>query len=127
MFSFSLANGNVRSLLLTVIGMSLLATAAVPVVGAEETFDPRTIREATTAFQDVTKAEAAGYALLPDKDVITCIDNPEEGTMGIHYANGELVAAGAVDPGKPQVFVYEPGDNDELQLVGVEYVVFQEG
>ena len=127
MVSITFANGFTRSLLLTGVGLSLVATVAVPGVNADDTFDPGRIREATTAFQDVAGAEAAGYALLADKDGITCIDNADEGTMGIHYANGDLVAAGAVDPAKPQVLVYEPGDNDELQLVGVEYVVFQEG
>ncbi len=127
MFTLTLANGITRSLLLTGIGVSLLATVAVPTVSADDPFDPSSIREATEAYQDVAEAEAAGYALLADKDGITCIDNPDEGTMGIHYANGDLVAAGVVDPVKPQVLVYEPGADDELTLVGVEYVVFQEG
>ena len=46
--------------------------------------------------------------------------------MGIHYANGDLVAGGVIDALKPQVLVYEPGEGDELHLAAVEYVVIQE-
>ena len=129
MLSITFVNGLGKSLVLAGVGISLLTSAGVTSVGAHDTaeVDMTSIREATTAYQDVSEAETAGYALLADKDGITCIDNADEGTMGIHYANGDLVAAGEVDALKPQVLVYEPGDDDELNLVGVEYVVFQDG
>lgn len=127
MISITNSNGIVRAFLLAGVGVSLLASASVPAASADETYDLSSVREATMDFQDVAMAEEAGYALLADKDGITCIDNPDEGTMGIHYANGDLVGAGVVDAEKPQVLVYKPGADDELTLVGVEYVVFQEG
>ena len=127
MFSISFVNGLGKSLTFAGVGFSLVAMAAITSVSAHDTADLESIREATMAYQDVAEAESAGYALLADKDGITCIENAEEGTMGIHYANGDLVASGEVDALKPQVLVYEPGEYDELDLVGVEYVVFQEG
>lgn len=127
MFSISFVNGLGKSLVFAGVGCSFLAMGAMTSVSAHDTANLESIREATMAYEDVAEAETAGYALLADKDGITCIDNPDEGTMGIHYANGDLVAAGSVDALKPQVLVYEPGENDDLNLVGVEYVVFQEG
>ena len=106
---------------------SLLSITQVPPVAAAEPIDASGIRAATARFHDVAAAEAAGYALLADAAGITCIADPEAGAMGVHYANGELVTAGAVDALAPQVLVYEPGADAALHLVGVEYVVFQEG
>jgi hypothetical protein len=79
-----------------------------------------TVRQATGQFKDVRKAEAAGYALLHG-----CVSGPQEGAMGIHYANGGLVGDGAVDARHPEALLYEPKDG-KLQLVGVEYVVIAE-
>lgn len=46
-------------------------------------------RQATEAFQDVTAAEAAGYALSSG-----CVSGPEEGAMGVHYGNATLLGDG---------------------------------
>lgn len=46
--------------------------------------------------------------------------------MGVHYANGDLVASGTVDPLKPQVLVYAHNAEGGLSLAAVEYVVLQE-
>lgn len=104
---------------------ALLTTTLISPVAADETGDASSIRTATEQFQDVAAAEDAGYALLKDTAGISCIDS-EDGAMGIHYANGDLVAAGEIDALKPQVLVYEPGEDDELHLAAVEYVVIQE-
>jgi len=89
--------------------------------------DPlKAVRSATARYHSLTVAQGSGYALLKDTAGIACIDNPGVGAMGIHYANGDLVKAGKIDPNKPQALVYEPMGNGQLSLVAVEYVVIQQ-
>lgn len=76
------------------------------------------LRNATAPFHDVTKAAAAGY----DTPVTGCMSNPGMGGMGFHYADlGRFDAI--VDPMRPEILVYAPKPNGELQLVAVEYAV----
>ena len=56
-----------------------------------------TVRQATAQFKDVHQAQAAGYALLHG-----CVSGPQDGAMGIHFANGRLVGDGALDASHPQ-------------------------
>jgi hypothetical protein len=79
-----------------------------------------TVRQATAQFKDIQKAEKAGYALLHG-----CVSGPQEGAMGIHFANGDLVGDGALDASHPEALLYEPKQG-KLELVGVEYVVIAE-
>lgn len=76
-----------------------------------------TVRQATEPFQDVAAAEAAGYGLFHG-----CVSGPEEGAMGIHLANGNLVGDGVLDAMQPEALLYEFRAG-QMQLVGVEYVV----
>ena len=46
--------------------------------------------------------------------------------MGIHFVNGALAGDGVVDPATPEALMYEPAADGTLDLIGVEYVVFQE-
>jgi hypothetical protein len=78
------------------------------------------VRAATAQFRDVEAAKAAGYGLLHG-----CVSGPQEGAMGVHYANGQLAGDGALDAATPEALLYEPKDG-KLQLVGVEYVVIAE-
>jgi len=80
-----------------------------------------TVRQATAQFKDVRKLNGTKYALLHG-----CVSGPQEGAMGIHFANGDLVGDGALDASRPEALLYEPKDG-KLQLVGVEYVVIAEG
>lgn len=114
-----------RSLALAGVAGALLTTALLSPVAADDAGNASGIRTATGQYQDVAAAEDAGYALLKDTKGIACIDDPAGG-MGIHYANGDLVAGGVIDALTPQVLVYEPGEGDELRLAAVEYVVIQE-
>ncbi|HSP17543.1 MAG TPA: hypothetical protein VLV78_22555 [Thermoanaerobaculia bacterium] len=79
-----------------------------------------TVRAATERFKNVDAATAAGYGLFHG-----CVSGPEEGAMGIHYANGDLVGDGALDPQHPEALLYEHRDG-KMQLLGVEYVVLAE-
>ena len=125
MRSRSFASGLTTSLLLAGIAGALLTTASIAPAAADDASPARTIRAATERYQDVSAAEDAGYALLIDTAGISCIDS-EDGAMGIHYANGDLVAGGVIDALKPQVLVFEPGKDNALHLTAVEYVVLQE-
>ena len=87
------------------------------------------VRDATSRFHRLDVAKQNGYALLTDAAGIACIANPPVGTMGVHFVNGDLVAAanaGNIDPTKPQAVVYEPEEHGQMRLVAVEYVVFQQ-
>ena len=125
MRSRSFASGLTTSLLLAGIAGALLTTASIAPAAADDASPASTIRAATEQYQDVAAAEDAGYALLIDTAGISCIDS-EDGAMGIHYANGDLVAGGVIDALKPQVLVFEPGKDNALHLTAVEYVVLQE-
>lgn len=77
-----------------------------------------TVREATRDFRDVSVALAAGYASTGN-----CVTGPQEGAMGIHYANGNLIGDGVLDAQRPELLIYEQQGN-QLRLVGVEFLVF---
>jgi hypothetical protein len=76
-----------------------------------------TVRQVIAQYRDVAKAEKAGYAVLHG-----CVSGPQEGAMGVHYANGSLVGDGALDAMHPEALLYEFRDG-RAQIVGVEYVV----
>jgi hypothetical protein len=114
-----------------IIGLAalpLLAWAAVARPGrgeaqganGQEVAFASTVRTATERFRSVEAATAAGYALLHG-----CVSGPQEGAMGIHYANGNLVGDAALDPELPEALLYEVR-NGKYELTGVEYVVLAE-
>ncbi|CAN5741735.1 hypothetical protein BH24CHL8_BH24CHL8_11800 [soil metagenome] len=84
------------------------------------------VREATRQFRTIEAATVAGYGLLEGTPLETCIDEPGEGGMGFHYINGDLVGDALVEVGSPEALLYAPGATGELELLGVEYVVFAE-
>ena len=81
-------------------------------------------RAGTASFHDV--ANATGYGLFTDAAGIACIDKPGEGTMGVHYVNGDLVGDPEENAATPEALVYEPMKNGRLRLVAVEYVVLKD-
>ena len=76
-----------------------------------------TVRQETARFKDLEAAKQAGYGLLHG-----CVSGPQEGAMGVHFANGDLVGDGEVDAAHPEALLYEAKEG-KMQLVGVEYVV----
>ena len=109
-----LTAGLIASLLL-----SVLATTASADTGAQgHLLNP--LRRATAQFRRVSNAQAAGYAQFLD-----CIDEPGQGAMGIHFVNGAFVGDTVLNPLQPEALVYEPGEHGQLQLVALEYIVFQ--
>jgi hypothetical protein len=105
-------------------GLTILSvmTAAAQIAQAQESGgDARTlvatVRAATERFKNIDAAKAAGYALFHG-----CVSGQQEGAMGIHYANGDLVGDGALDAQHPEALLYE-FRNGRYELLGVEYVV----
>jgi hypothetical protein len=80
-----------------------------------------TVREATAGYQTVEAAQAAGYGLF-----MGCVSGQQEGAMGLHYANGDLVGDGLLDAMAPEAIIYEPRKNGAPKIVGVEYIVIAE-
>ena len=105
-----------------------LAFAACAVIGLAATAHAQTpeeavlkIRAATGRFRNVQNALLAGYAPFRD-----CTAEPGQGAMGFHYANGVLANDAILDPTQPEALMYEKDANGKLQLVGVEFIVYQD-
>ena len=81
----------------------------------------RIVRNSTHRFHDVGAAENSGYGAF-----LGCTSGHDNGAMGLHYANAVLVGDGTLQANRPEVLVYEPLRNGELQLVAVEYLVVAE-
>src|SRR3954453_9086504 len=96
------------------VALTLIVTGSVVLARSNNskpgTTLPDMVRQATAQFQDVGKAQAVGYALLHG-----CVSGPQDGAMGIHFANGDLVGDGALDVSHPEALLYEPKDG-KLQL-----------
>lgn len=80
-----------------------------------------TVRAAAGRFRDLDLATSEGYGLF-----LGCVSGPDEGAMGVHYANGTLVGDGVLDAERPEVLVYEPRPDGRLRLAAVEYLVIAE-
>jgi hypothetical protein len=79
----------------------------------------RVARESTRRFHDVNRAMAEGYQLL-----FGCVSGPDDGAMGLHYVNMDLVGDGVLDPRRPEIVIYEPLPNGGRRLIGADYLVF---
>ena len=78
------------------------------------------VREATSRFRNVERAVEAGYVQF-----FGCVHEPLAGSMGVHFVNGELAGDTVIDATSPEAVMYEVRPGGRLELVGVEYVVFQ--
>jgi hypothetical protein len=81
----------------------------------------RVVRETTRQYRDVNQAVAAGYHLM-----FGCVSGPDDGAMGLHYVNLELVADGVLDPRRPEIVIYEPLPNGGRRLIGADFLIFAE-
>jgi hypothetical protein len=77
----------------------------------------REVRLVTAGFHDVTAANLAGYSSAG-----SCVNGPDEGAMGIHYPNGDLIGDGTLDAAHPEILIFEERGG-RLRLLGVEYLV----
>jgi hypothetical protein len=78
--------------------------------------DWQAVRGALSKYQSYDVALADGYDVREEP----CVASPD-GTMGYHAANRELIAAGGIDPLRPQILVYIGKPNGKLKLVAAEY------
>jgi hypothetical protein len=76
------------------------------------------VRQATARFQDVSVAQAEGYALQ-----FGCVSGGDVGAMGMHFINGGLVGSGVIDAAHPQIVLYEPTSDGGVRLTGADYLV----
>ena len=79
-----------------------------------------TVRQATDLFRDVGNTSGAGYG-----PALGCVSGPEEGAMGVHYVNPELLLDNELIPTRPEALIYEFNGN-VARLVGVEFIVIAE-
>jgi len=112
---------------LSFFGLVVLVLAALPTLALTRFHKPepadtlvKAVRQATADFKNVAAAESADYGLFHG-----CVSGPQEGAMGIHFVNGDLVGDGEIDALQPEALIYETRGG-RLQLVGVEYVVIAE-
>jgi hypothetical protein len=79
------------------------------------------VRQATMKFHDfeyATSSDGGGYTVQYPAG---CAASPT-GAQGVHYLNPSLVDD-IVDLLRPELIMYEPGPNGQMNLVGVDYVV----
>jgi hypothetical protein len=115
---------NKRLLLIGLVILSLIPLTSIAMADNEKPEQGKTlvetVRNATKRFKDANAATSAGYGLFHG-----CVSGPQEGAMGIHYVNGDLVGDGELDASHPEALIYEFRDG-HLNLVGVEFVVIAE-
>jgi hypothetical protein len=117
------------TLRLTLVGALLVAAggaAAQPTPSHAAAHGPSAAdivaaQRATAAFQDVSAAEAAGYAST--MDALGCFHSDTAGGMGLHYLKESLLDA-SLDVSAPEAVVYElDAEGNVAGLVAHEYIV----
>ena len=91
--------------------------AAVTTAPAASPDELQAAKAATARYHSFEQALAAGYRIEGEP----CVAEPGLGAMGIHAVNPALVMDPAIDPLQPEILLYLPKANGQLQLVGVEY------
>jgi hypothetical protein len=77
------------------------------------------VRDATATFQDPANLPE-GY-----KQLFGCVSGSgEEGAMGVHFVNTDLVFdGGELDKNQPEIVLYEPVPGGGFKITGVDYLV----
>jgi hypothetical protein len=100
--------------ILTVLGATMIAPAFAGDGALRR--EVQDVRAAVARYLSFVLAERDGYTVEGEP----CVASPA-GTMGIHAINPPLLANDAVDALRPEILLYVPKSNGELELVGVEY------
>jgi hypothetical protein len=95
-----------------------LPTAARPFEKPVEGIDEA--RASASAYVSLDAARADGYEQL-----FECVAHAEHGSMGVHYIHPGRAGDGRLVLTEPDVLMYEPQKDGSLQLVAVEYIVFE--
>ncbi|MGQ0538387.1 MAG: hypothetical protein ACT4R6_05520 [Gemmatimonadaceae bacterium] len=77
----------------------------------------KAVKRLTVPYRRLSTAKDAGYSA----ELTKCMESPLGG-MGFHYGSLPLID-GNVEPLRPEILMYEPRRNGDMELVGVEYVV----
>jgi len=78
----------------------------------------RQVRQNTARFQDFHEAIREGYLLT-----FGCVSGSDQGAMGLHFVNMDIVKSGVIDVTKPQIILYEPMPDGSLKLTGADFLV----
>jgi hypothetical protein len=113
-----------RKLLLVALTLGGIAAASlaavVPALAGDGPLpsDVQEVRAAVAKYHSFEQAQRDGYSIEHEP----CVSSPA-GTMGIHAINRALLDDHpAIDVRKPEILLYVPRANGELELVGVEYM-----
>lgn len=118
---------SIASSLVFLIALALLPSSSAPETDldaaqhAAHAVDSRSplvdiVRRATERFRDVRNAG-------PDYGpILGCVSGPEEGAMGMHFVNPELLGDDKLDATQPEALIYEFKDG-AATLVGAEFIV----
>jgi hypothetical protein len=131
--------GNLRSLIMSTICISLAAPFAPVALADDEKVAVEAAMIAAERFGDVDVALAEGYVRDPSNHCVTAEAEglpAEWGAMGIHYLHPRLLGLTASEPRvdgtgihtdfeNPAILLYEPQADGSLELVGVENLVFE--
>jgi hypothetical protein len=82
------------------------------------------VKQVTQRFHDIeiaTRPTAQGGGGYTQQFPVGCAASPD-GAQGFHYLNPDLVDAN-VELLRPELVMYEPGPNGQMNLVGVDYIV----
>ncbi|HXE61160.1 MAG TPA: hypothetical protein VN607_10660 [Gemmatimonadaceae bacterium] len=82
------------------------------------------LKQAIQPLQDLEAAQHAGYSVIvaDPGDGHTCLSDPTQGAMGVHYLKAALVDDTAIVT-EPEALIYEPQQDGSVKFVGVEYVI----
>lgn len=83
--------------------------------------DLQAARAATAPYHSLEQARRDGYTTEGEP----CVSAPPppglSGAMGIHAVDPALIGDGVIDPLRPEILLYVPNAEGELELVGVEF------
>jgi hypothetical protein len=107
--------------------VAVLGAAIAPALAGDGPLSPelQEVRKAVARYHSPEQALKAGYVFEEGEPCVTSPPAPSldgsSGTMGIHVPNPALLGDPAIDPLRPELLLYVPKANGELEFVGVEY------
>jgi hypothetical protein len=95
----------------------LVALIAIVTAGASSSDEFQAVKAAVARYHSYEQAQAAGYSIEGEP----CVAGPGLAAMGIHAVNTALMDDPAINPMEPEILLYLPKANGQLELIGVEY------